>query len=81
MYAFIDRRGWIGGTRCRAAERVWAASAGMIPDCEGGPRSLAVSRTRSTRAVITERLMALFFVTHPHYFNTMLNLKGIRLRT
>ena len=32
------------------------------------------------RAVITEILTAHFFVTHPHYLNTMLKLKEISLR-
>jgi hypothetical protein len=32
------------------------------------------------RAVITEILTAHFFVTHPHYLDTMLKLRKIQLR-
>ena len=32
------------------------------------------------RAVITEILTAHFFVTHPHYPDTMLKLRDVRLR-
>ncbi len=47
---------------------------------ERGRRGARLPTLPLTRAVITEILTAHFFVTHPHYLDTMLKLREISLR-
>ena len=53
-----------------------------MPGCkhERGRRGAQLPSLPVARAVITEILTAHFFVTHPHYLDTMLKLREISLR-
>ena len=47
---------------------------------ERGRRGARLPTLPIARAVITEILTAHFFVTHPHYLDTMLKLRDVQLR-